>query len=484
MTTPQDKPIPSTDRHELVRFDVNMDAPIWAPKAYAGESKRIYRLPWKGERSIVEVLAVAEYGQLRTMDKKVLAVLINLWHKKGRRPDGKVFFQISEIVEAIYGEGNTRSGRRYELVKRSLFRLQGTAIHFKSSFKNPDTREYEVTHALNILDELTVVEPKKDGTKTNLLGGISYAVLDFSVVRDLLGNYTRPLSLRLLKQLSERGVLFESYINAVLSRNQEVKTDIFKMWEERGLSTAWAKYGSQLKAKMIEDLDAMVADPDHPLAYYSFEKQADRRSRSLNVVLGRKSVPRELQADNGEGRSRQDIIRLVDRIRMELRDSESDGRNYEYIAANCPENEIVDTCLEAWTKVQDGKIDSAPAFFIWLMMRKARQRGEPFPWDKQIEMAFDGVSATEKYKLSAEREKEHREQYELFLGVQIQRYLKNPAIREEAQLAMEAAHAKTLNQVDLESSEFDEKFRANLQVGVCKKAGIPTFEEWLDQVLS
>jgi hypothetical protein len=484
MSQPPDNPIPPKDKRDLVRFDVNMDAPIWAPSAYARESKRTYRLPWKGDSSIVEVLAVAEFGQLRTVDKKVLAVLINLWHKKGRSPDGKVFFQISEIVEAIYGEGSTKSGKRYELVKKSLFRLQGTAIHFKSSFKNPDTRQYEITHAMNILAELTVVEPKKDGKSTDLLGGISYTVLDFSVVRDLLGNYTRPLSLRLLKQLSERGVLFESYVNAVLSRNKEVKTDIFKMWEERGLSTAWAKYGSQLKAKMLDDLDAMMADPDHPLAYYSFEKQADRRSRSLNVVLGRKAEPREIQTTRGKGRSREDLTRLVDRIRMELRDLDSDGRNYEYIAANCPENEIVDTCLEAWAKYRDEKVKSAPAFFIWSMMNKARLRGEPFPWDKQTELHFEKVSPAEKYKLSKEKEKEYREQYELFLGVQIQRYLKNPAMRDQAAEATGAAHAKTLNQVDENSAEFDEKFRANLQVIICRKAGIPSFENWLDQVLA
>ena len=49
------------------------------------------------------------------------------------------------------------------------------------------------------------------------LEGLTYAEFDFQVVANLVGNFTRPVSIRLAPEaLSERGVLFESYVNAVL----------------------------------------------------------------------------------------------------------------------------------------------------------------------------------------------------------------------------------------------------------------------------
>src|SRR5690606_16836775 len=108
------------------------------------------------------------------------------------------------------------------------------------------------------------------------------------VANNLLGNYTRPISLPLLLQLSERGILFESYVNGVLWRRPVITKDVFELWDELGLSTKGYGYGSRLAAKMRTDLDTIAAASSSLLERYEFT-DSKTRARSKSLVLYRKT---------------------------------------------------------------------------------------------------------------------------------------------------------------------------------------------------
>ncbi len=124
---------------------------------------------------------------------------------------------------------------------------------------NPQPRLHRTAIDGRGLSELLIVEPKKHGrnAEEDSSSQVTRACLNLDVVQNLLGNYTRPISLRLLQRLSERGVLFESYISGVLSRRPQITKDVFELWTELGLSIEGYGYGSRLASKMRKDLDKM-----------------------------------------------------------------------------------------------------------------------------------------------------------------------------------------------------------------------------------
>lgn len=382
-TTGQAIPRPA----DLVRVEQNIDSqPIWAPATYADELKRVYPLKWRGEDASVTVQASGEYGMLRSFDKLVLTALVHLWNEQGRRADGYVGFKISDIVHALERK---RSGKLYEQIKNSLHRLRGCLIQYQFSFYDAEAQEYVSLEDKNILTKLLIVEPRKEGETTQLPLAFTYAIFDFNVVQNLLGNFTRPVSLRLLQKLSERGTLFESYINAVLYRHHTVKKDVFELWAELGLSTNNLKYGSRLASRMRDDLDLIAADENSLLASYSFEK-SKTRARSQNLVLVRKQsidldapkIPKQHKLtprEEYEQRNRTDgqIDRIVEWLKMELHDESDNDANLRVIARRMPEDIVKQGAYQAYADYRDGKTRSQnpAAYFVGMMKNRAAEMG-------------------------------------------------------------------------------------------------------------
>ena len=175
------------------------------------------------------------------------------------------------------------------------------------------------------------------------------AQLNLELVINLLGNYSRPVSLDLWLSMSERGILFEAYINSVLYKNRRVSKDVFSLWKQLGLSTKGAKYASKLAYKMKPDLDKMCADPYNLLERYTFEK-SKTVPRGQNLILYRREnayIDREpapnyepnLFAPNVSQLTPTVLDLKVEQIQFELGDK-GDDFNIRRIVERMPEGSI------------------------------------------------------------------------------------------------------------------------------------------------
>jgi hypothetical protein len=374
----------SLKRSELIRLEANLDAqPIWAPSSHADDLERIYPLKWRGENASVTVQSSGTYGMLRSFDKLVLTALVHFWNRQGQPEDGRVYFQIADLLSAL--DKNT-DGKSYELVKQSLHRLRGCLVQYQYAFFDNSSEEWLSLRDKTILSDLMIVEPKKKPAQGNAPGpALTFAVLDFMVVANLLGNFTRPVSLKLLQSLSEKGILFESYANAVLYRNAVVRKDVFELWKDLGLSTKGINYGSQLASRMRKDLDKICEHGGSLLASYSFEK-SKTRARSQNLILTRveaaqiaipspkyqtPSTPRE-QYETGR---KADRDKLVEWVRFELHDDSDNDANIRAIVAKLPEAVIRQGVHDAFAYYRDGHTNNPVAYFAGIMKRVAKERG-------------------------------------------------------------------------------------------------------------
>lgn len=374
-----------TEAADLVRVETTLDTqPIWAPSSYAAELKRVYPLPWRGEKASVTVQSSGEYGMLRSFDKLVLTALVHLWNGQGRQEQGRVYFQVIDLIHAL---GRRDDGRTYGLIKDSLHRLRGCLVQYQLSFFDADAEEWVTLRDKTILSDLLIVEPRRDSEDAVQMAmeALTYAVLDFQVVANLIGNFTRPVSLRLLQGLTERGVLFESYVNAVLYRNRTVRKDIYELWHDLGLSTAGINYGSQLASRMRKDLDKIAADDTSLLGAYRLEK-SKTRARSQNLVLQRSkgadlTAPSTKYRTSDEPRERYqlakgaDLDKLVQWMRFELHDQSDNDANLRLIAARMPKDLITRTVDEAYGRYRDGLVNNPTAYFVAVIKREARERG-------------------------------------------------------------------------------------------------------------
>ena len=367
---------------ELVRLEFTIDSqPIWAPSTYADERKREYPLEWRGEGASVTVQASGEYGMMRWFDKLVLAALVRLWNEQGRNEKGNVRFLISDIIKILE---RSSDGKTYDLIKQSLHRLRGCLIQYRHSFKDVESGEFVSLRDKNILSDLLIIEPKKeDSFGLDVPQGLTFCQLDFDVVRNLLGDYTRPVSITLLQSLSEKGILFESYINSVLYRRPKVVKDVFELWSDLGLSTKGLEYGSRLVSRMKKDLEKIAADKSSLLESYEFEKSKSR-PKSKNLVLYRRedvevkpagikrsSRPSKRIAQRGHT----EIERLVEWMQLELHDESDDATNLRVIASKMPEDLIKQHAYEAFAAYRDGRIPNPTAYFVGIMARIAGERG-------------------------------------------------------------------------------------------------------------
>ena len=372
---------------DVVRVETSIDQlPIWAPSSYADERERVYPLAWRGEEASVAVQASGKYGMLRSFDKLVLTALVHLWNEQGRDEKGRVYFQVGDIIRAL---DRSDDGRTYQRVKDSLQRLFGCVIQYYHSFFDVTNQEWLTLRNKTVLTDLLIVEPRKEtehGTQL-AMEGLTYATFDFQVVANLVGNFTRPVSLKLLKALSERGILFESYVNSVMYKEPFVRKDVFSLWHDLGLSTTGVDYASRLTPKMRKDLDKMVADDTCLLGKYSFEK-SKTRARSQNLLLWRskKAVitepSREYRTSDDqrelyEASRSADIDRLVEWMKLELHDESPNDTNLRVIAQKMPEPLIRKEVYEAFAYYRDGQIKSGnpAAYFVGTMKRIAGERG-------------------------------------------------------------------------------------------------------------
>ena len=368
-----------TIQNRLVRLERNIDSiPIWAPKSSAGEIERRYQLSWRGEKAEVIALASSKYGQYRARDKIVLTALVELWNQQGRRRDGIVVFQIIDVIELLGRKGISTGGSTYEAIKDSLYRLSTASLQFIHCFVDHAKRELRSTSTTHIIYELLIVEPRKAKRGEEHAGfkQMTRAQLNLDLVKNLLGNYTRPVSIRLLNQLSERGVLFEQYINAVLWRRHRIRKDVFELWKELGLATECYAYGCQIAAKMRKDLDQIAADPNSLLDSYKFTS-SKTRSKSKNLVLYRKrrAVDMTLNEKIESGEDLNDIDIIVERIRTELQDKSPNDANIRAIAAVMPTEVINRGIFVAWGRFRDGQIENPASYFVGIMVKKAVELG-------------------------------------------------------------------------------------------------------------
>jgi len=357
---------------EVVRMERNVDTlPIWSPSQYGKRDEREYKLQWLHENAKVTVQKAGRFGLLRWQDKLILAVLVHFWNQQGQDPEGWVNFIIADVAKTIREKVG---GTQHEQIKNSLWRLRGCLIQYFQSFFDKQKGTYiSKTQGENILTYLTIYEYKSQDSGTI---EATQARLNLDVVKNLLGNYTRPIFLDLWLQLSERGGLFEAYVSSVLYKNQRVSKDVFDLWDQLGLSTKGAKYASKLADKMKPELEKISNDPRSLLDRYEFEKSKSK-TRSLNLVMYRREkafvdaqkLPRDdqlfIQFENISQFTPTDFDQYVEKIRFELGDTSSDDSNIRRIAQLMPKETITVAITDAVGRAKDGMLKtSAVRYFI------------------------------------------------------------------------------------------------------------------------
>ena len=372
----------TAQKESLVRFETNTDAhPIWAPSAYRNEDKREYVLDWINPNAKVVVQKTGEYGLLTWFDKIVLAVLVLFWYQQGREPNGTVNFLVHHVAKEIW---KNPGGSQHQQVKDSLWRLRGCLIQHFNSFYSTKIKGYvSKKRGINILTYLTIYEYKNQDSEDV---EVTQVQLNLDMVVNLLGNYSRPVSLKLWLNLSERGILFEAYINSVLYKNQRVSKDVFSLWKQLSLSVEGVKYASNLAQKMKKDLDKMCADPYNLLERYEFEKSKSV-PRGQNLILYRR---REAYVDQQHApRQESDLFSppnvtqltpstldlRIEQIQFELGDTGNDF-NIRRIVERMPESLITVAITDAVGRKQDGLLKgTAVQYFIGRMKIVAEEKG-------------------------------------------------------------------------------------------------------------
>ena len=362
----------------LTRYEYNLSGlPIWAP-TQRGSNKvdleRQYEIGHADNEATVTVYDIEKYGHLRPFDKIVLGAITRIWEQQGKPASGIVKFQIVDLVVAL---GRERSGKLYNLIKASILRLAACSLWFEGCFYDGKGRGYKATIKTGIIMKYLIIENKDlgNGSRQQAFTDLSYAQIDVSILENLKASYTRPVSLNLLQKLSEKGVLFEGYINSVLYRRKKISKDVFELWEDLGLSITGIKYASKLAHKMKADLDKIAAHPDSLLASYSFEKSKTRKG-SQNLILRAKSKRKrqttiEEKIESGEDFTDVDI--QVERIRFELKDA-GDEFIIRRIAERMPAAEVERAVYDALGRKSDGLIRTTPAsYFVGTMKKRAAE---------------------------------------------------------------------------------------------------------------
>ena len=186
--------------------------------------------------------------------------------------------------------------------------------------------------------------------------------------------------------LTERGGLFEAYINSVLYKQSILRRDVFDLWKQLGLSIKGIRYASELTKKMRPDLDKMKADPFGLLGDYSFEKSLTK-PRSQNLKLIRRKNPyvdqhqRLPQADqlsfnlNITQLTPSELDLKVEQIQFELGDT-GDDFNIRRIVERMPESSIKLAIHDAVGRKSDKMLKtSAVAYFVGRMKNVAKEQG-------------------------------------------------------------------------------------------------------------
>jgi len=296
-------------------------------------------------------------------------------------PDGWVNFTLSDMMRRL---GKSRGGGQFSRMEDSLWRLRGCLIqHFDSFYDKSLKAHVSKKRGLNIITYLQIREFTRQDQETEDFG---QARLNLDLVRNLIGNYTRPVSIEFLMTLTERGGLFEAYINSVLYNQPIVRKDVFDLWKQLGLSIKGIEYASRLASRMRPDLDKMKADPFGLLGDYSFEK-SKTVPRSQNLILIRRKNPyvdqhkRPPQADqlsfnlNVTQLTPTDLDRKVEQIQFELGDT-GDDFNIRRIVERMPDNLIKHAIHDAVGRKSDKMLKKSPvAYFVGRMKNVAREKG-------------------------------------------------------------------------------------------------------------
>jgi hypothetical protein len=468
--------------NKVVRVERSSDSlPIWAPSQYGKEDEREYLLPWLNEHARVVVQKAGKYGLLRWNDKITLASLFMFWYQQGQNPEGWVNLSIADIVKSQQGE---RGGKQYRLITQSLWRLRGCLIqHYRSFFDAESQRQVSRTQGVNILTYLTIYGYKtQDGEEVEA----TQIKLNLDVVRNLLGNYTRPVSLDLWLQLSERGGLFESYVNSVLYRNPRVSKDVFDLWEQLGLSTKGVEYASNLTSKMRPDLDKMCADPYGLLREYTFEK-SKTKPKSKNLVLHRRKVayvdkshPQETSqltfSLNTSQLTPNELDVRIEQIRFELNDKSTDDTNIRRIVERMPEGVVTRAVTDAVGRVKDGMVKRAVPYFVGRMKKEAKELGISLGFRETTKKQKPVEAEPQKVEKGRGRPRKTDEDSTSKRKAKIDRHYIGLPEREKTQL-QETAALKATILIKPESKGFDALVQDNIRRMIAERLRI----EWGDE---
>ena len=238
----------------IVRSELNLEQnSIFTVSTYREKSREIAVREVAPNGDVIERKAIIgrmadgiETGVLTTYHFKVYLALIGLWEKEGRPIQEPVNFTSLRVMRHL---GMTDSGEEYRHFKRWLRNLRQIPITFINSFRAPGATEHTDLADITVLNHLRIYERKNVG-KDKKTRGYGEFRFDDHILTNLIGNYTHPLRLdviRSFKRHRDLAILLYTYIDRNLAFKNKYEVGLEKLFGHLDLSQRHVKYPSDRK---------------------------------------------------------------------------------------------------------------------------------------------------------------------------------------------------------------------------------------------
>ena len=252
----------------IVRSELNLEQnSIFTVSTYREKSREIAVREVTPNGDVIERKAIIgktadgiETGVLTTYHFKVYLALIDLWEKAGKPVQEPIHFTSLRVMKRL---GMNDSGEEYRHFKRWLRNLRQIPITFINSFRSSGATEHADLADVTVLNHLHIYERKNMGRakKTRGYGEFRF---DDHILENLIGNYTHPLRLDVIKSFRrhrDMSILLYTYIDRSLAFRDKYEIGLGKLFDHLDLSQRHVKYPSDRKRVIDPVLKELQGKP-------------------------------------------------------------------------------------------------------------------------------------------------------------------------------------------------------------------------------
>jgi hypothetical protein len=270
---------------------------MWEP----AKSRRIFRTRVverevtlsDGARIVARMrIAPSTEGTLTTEEQRHFYGLVRIWEEGGRLVEAPTYFSLQGLARTLRKRWGSRT---IETMTQSLTRLLATTLFWENAYydKNAGETKKEL-HGFHILEELHIVETRKDGHVTR---EACYFRFNTFILNNLIANYTKPVLLdTVLNFESEIAQILYTYLDLMLADKELFRRRTRELFAELGLDGSAYRNASDRRRtleRVIKELEGVPITTGY-LVSVTLERTVDGKDYNLVVRKGRarpKPVP-------------------------------------------------------------------------------------------------------------------------------------------------------------------------------------------------